>query len=92
VDRRALVVFGLAPTAGGLALHPGFLVTSRVLHGVGAFLFPATLALVNSIFAEGPERTRPSPCGDPPVRAASRSASLRAACLPDCSVGGLSSS
>ena len=55
----ALAVFGLASVAGGLAVEPVLLVTSRALQGVGAaFLFPATLALVNSTFAEGPERTR----------------------------------
>ncbi len=55
----ALVVFGLASIAGGLAVEPVLLVTSRALQGAaGAFLFPATLALVDSTFAEGPERTR----------------------------------
>ena len=55
----ALVVFGLASMAGGLALDPILLVASRALQGAaGAFLFPATLALVNSTFAEGAERTR----------------------------------
>jgi MFS family permease len=55
----ALVVFALASMAGGLALDPILLVTSRALQGAaGAFLFPATLALVDSTFAEGPERTR----------------------------------
>jgi MFS family permease len=55
----ALVVFGLASVAGGLAVEPVLLVASRALQGAaGAFLFPATLALVDSTFAEGPERTR----------------------------------
>lgn len=55
----ALVVFGIASTAGGLAVEPVLLVASRALQGAaGAFLFPATLALVDSTFAEGPERTR----------------------------------
>jgi EmrB/QacA subfamily drug resistance transporter len=55
----AIVVFGLASIAGGLAVEPVLLVTSRALQGAaGAFLFPATLALVDSTFAEGPERTR----------------------------------
>jgi EmrB/QacA subfamily drug resistance transporter len=55
----ALVVFALASMAGGLAVDPVLLVTSRALQGAaGAFLFPATLALVNSTFAEGTERTR----------------------------------
>jgi MFS family permease len=55
----ALVVFGLASIAGGLAVEPILLVTSRALQGAaGAFLFPATLALVDSTFEEGPKRTR----------------------------------
>jgi EmrB/QacA subfamily drug resistance transporter len=55
----ALAAFGLASMAGGLAVEPVLLVTSRLLQGAAAaFLFPATLALVDSIFAEGPERTR----------------------------------
>jgi EmrB/QacA subfamily drug resistance transporter len=55
----ALAVFGVASMAGGLAQEPALLVTSRALQGVGAaVLFPATLALVNSTFAEGPARTR----------------------------------
>ena len=55
----ALIVFGLASMAGGLAVEPILLVTSRLLQGAaGAFLFPATLALVDATFAEGPERTR----------------------------------
>ena len=55
----ALVVFGIASTAGGLAVEPVLLIASRALQGTaGAFLFPATLALVDSTFTEGPERTR----------------------------------
>ena len=55
----ALVVFGLSSVAGGLAVEPILLVTSRALQGAaGALLFPATLALLDSTFAEGPERTR----------------------------------
>jgi EmrB/QacA subfamily drug resistance transporter len=55
----ALVVFALASMAGALAVEPILLVGSRALQGAaGAFLFPATLALVVSTFAEGRERTR----------------------------------
>lgn len=54
-----LVVFGLACLAGGLAESPGPLVAARVVQGVGgALLTPATLALISTSFAEGPERTR----------------------------------
>ncbi|MFI6574680.1 MFS transporter [Nocardiopsis sp. NPDC050513] len=48
-----------ASVAGALAGHPGVLVAARAAQGLGAAaLFPATLALVNSVFAAGPERTR----------------------------------
>ena len=89
----ALVVFGIASTAGGLAVEPVLLVASRALQGAaGAFLFPATLALVDSTFAEGPERTRAISVWAPPARAVSPSVSSRAASSPDGSAGGRSSS
>jgi EmrB/QacA subfamily drug resistance transporter len=55
----ALALFGLASLAGGLAQHAGLLIAARAAQGVGgAFLFPATLSLVNTIFEQGPERNR----------------------------------
>ncbi|ONI89415.1 MFS transporter [Saccharothrix sp. ALI-22-I] len=54
-----LVVFGVACLVGGLATSPGVLVAARAVRGVGgALLTPATLALISTTFAEGPERTR----------------------------------
>ncbi|HSA53362.1 MAG TPA: MFS transporter [Yinghuangia sp.] len=44
---------------GGLADTPGLLIAARAVQGVGgAFLFPATLTLVSTSFAEGHERNR----------------------------------
>lgn len=55
----ALVIFGLSSLAGGLAGSPGLLVAARVVQGLGgALLFPATVALVNTRFEEGPARNR----------------------------------
>ncbi|NUT90392.1 MAG: MFS transporter [Saccharothrix sp.] len=54
-----LVLFGLACLAGGLAVDQGFLIAARAAQGLGgALLTPATLALIGSGFAEGPERNR----------------------------------
>ncbi|MGW4411930.1 MFS transporter [Nonomuraea sp. NPDC004702] len=55
----ALALFALASLAGGLAQSPGALVAARAAQGLGgALLFPATLALVNTGFAEGTARNR----------------------------------
>ncbi|MER6583158.1 MFS transporter [Nonomuraea sp. NPDC001023] len=55
----ALALFALASLAGGLAQSPGTLVAARAAQGLGgALLFPATLALVNTGFAEGTARNR----------------------------------
>ncbi|MEK2491330.1 MFS transporter [Kitasatospora purpeofusca] len=62
--RRRMFVLGLALYAGssllgGLADTPGLLIAARALQGLGgAFLFPATLALVVLSFTEGRERNR----------------------------------
>ncbi|WP_331767888.1 MFS transporter [Embleya sp. NBC_00896] len=46
-------------TASGQTTAPGALIGARALQGVGgAILFPATLSLVNTLFAEGRSRTR----------------------------------
>ena len=48
-----------ASLAGGLATTPGVLLVARAAQGFGgALVFPATLALINTTFAEGPERNR----------------------------------
>lgn len=55
----ALALYGLSSLAGGLAGSPAVIIAARAVQGIGgAFLFPATLSLVNRLFAEGPERNR----------------------------------
>jgi EmrB/QacA subfamily drug resistance transporter len=64
LGRRRVFVFGLAlyaggSLAGGLAPTPEVLLVARAVQGLGgALVFPATLALVNTTFAEGRERNR----------------------------------
>jgi MFS family permease len=64
LGRRRIFVTGLtlyagASLAGGLASVPAFLLGARAVQGLGgALVFPATLALVNTTFAEGRERNR----------------------------------
>lgn len=55
----ALVLYGLASLAGGLATNPGVLIAARAVQGLGgALLLPATLSLINTSFDEGAERNR----------------------------------
>ncbi|MBD8553851.1 MFS transporter [Rhizobium sp. CFBP 8762] len=55
----ALVLFAAASLLGGLATSPTLIVLARAVQGLGAaLLFPSTVALVNVLFAEGPERVR----------------------------------
>lgn len=61
--RRILVaglgLFSLASLAAGLATTPEMLVISRAAQGLGgAMLAPATLAVINTCFPEGPERAK----------------------------------
>jgi EmrB/QacA subfamily drug resistance transporter len=64
VGRRRVFVAGLAlyaggSLAGGLAPGPVFLLVARAAQGLGgALVFPATLSLVNTSFAEGRARNR----------------------------------
>ena len=64
LGRRRVLVSGLvlyvgASLAGGLARVPEVLLAARAAQGLGgALVFPATLALVNTTFAEGRERNR----------------------------------
>jgi EmrB/QacA subfamily drug resistance transporter len=54
-----LAVFGLGSLLGGLAGSSNFLDGARALQGIGAaFVSPAALSLVTTIFAEGSERNR----------------------------------
>lgn len=55
----ALALYGGASLAGGFAGTPLMLIVSRAVQGLGgALLFPATLALVSTFFAEGTPRHR----------------------------------
>ena len=55
-----MVLFGLASLAGGFAGHSWQLVMARAGQGVAAaLLFPATLSLINTLYAAGPQRNRP---------------------------------
>ncbi|MFC5747531.1 MFS transporter [Actinomadura rugatobispora] len=55
----ALLLYAVSSLVGGLAQTPALLVAVRAVQGLGAaLLFPATLALVGTLFAEGPERNR----------------------------------
>jgi len=64
LGRRRVFVTGLALYAGssligGLAPSPEALLGARALQGLGgALVFPATLSLITTTFAEGPERNR----------------------------------
>ncbi|MGW1997720.1 MFS transporter [Embleya sp. NPDC001921] len=54
-----LSLYALSSLLGGLAADPGTLIAARAIQGIGgAFLFPATLTLVSTSFAEGKERNR----------------------------------
>ncbi|MET7644199.1 MFS transporter [Streptomyces sp. NPDC005426] len=54
-----LGLYGVSSLAGGLATGPGLLIAARAVQGVGgAFLFPATLTLIGTLFAQGRERRR----------------------------------
>ena len=64
LGRRRVFVVGLAlytgaSVGGGLASEPEYLLVARAVQGLGgALVFPATLSLVNTMFAEGRERNR----------------------------------
>ncbi|QCR38048.1 MFS transporter [Nissabacter sp. SGAir0207] len=55
----ALAIYALSSLMGGLAWNPMVIVVARAVQGIGAaLLFPATLSLINRLFAEGPPRNR----------------------------------
>ena len=64
LGRRRMFVAGLAlyagaSLAGGLATEPELLLVARAVQGLGgALVFPTTLSLINTTFAEGRERNR----------------------------------
>ncbi len=54
-----LFLYAIASLAGGLAGAPEVLLATRVVQGLGgALVFPATLSLINTTFAEGAERNQ----------------------------------
>jgi EmrB/QacA subfamily drug resistance transporter len=64
LGRRRVLIAGLglyagAALMGGLAPTPEILLGARAIQGLGgALVFPATLSLINTTFAEGDERNR----------------------------------
>lgn len=64
LGRRRMLVAGLAlyavaSAAGGLATSPPVQLAGRAMQGLGgALVFPSTLAIINTTFAEGRERNR----------------------------------
>ena len=54
-----LALYAVASLAGGLATSPAVQLSARAAQGLGgALVFPSTLALINTTFAEGHERNR----------------------------------
>jgi MFS family permease len=54
-----LILYAVASLAGGLATGPEVQLAARAVQGLGgALVFPGTLALVNTTFAEGRDRNR----------------------------------
>ena len=54
-----LILYTVASLAGGLATGPGTQLSARVVQGLGgALVFPATLAVVTTTYAEGRRRNR----------------------------------
>src|SRR5215475_548029 len=54
-----LTLYAMASLAGGLATRPEVQLAARAVQGLGgALVFPSTLALINTTFAEGPDRNR----------------------------------
>ena len=64
LGRRRMLITGLAlyavaSLAGGLATRPDVQLVARAAQGLGgALVFPSTLALINTTFAEGRDRNR----------------------------------
>ncbi len=57
--RLGMLLFALASLLGALAPSATLLIVARAAQGIGAaLLFPATLALINTLYAEGPVRNR----------------------------------
>jgi EmrB/QacA subfamily drug resistance transporter len=55
----ALALYAVSSLAGGMAGSPEVIIAARAVQGIGgALLLPSTLALINTLFAEGPQRNR----------------------------------
>jgi EmrB/QacA subfamily drug resistance transporter len=55
----ALALYAVSSLAGGLANSPDVIIAARAIQGIGgALLLPSTLALINTLFEEGPKRNR----------------------------------
>ncbi|MFJ1830854.1 MFS transporter, partial [Streptomyces sp. NPDC088178] len=55
----ATAIYAASSMIGGLAQSPGVLLAVRAAQGIGgSLLFPATLSLINTTYAEGPVRNR----------------------------------
>ena len=54
-----LLLFSAASLAGGFATSQSWLLAARVIQGIGgALIAPTSLALIVTVFAEGPARNR----------------------------------
>ena len=59
VYRSGMALFALASLVGGLSNSGGVLIAARAVQGIGAaLLFPATLSLISTLYAEGAARNR----------------------------------
>lgn len=59
VYRSGMALFALASLVGGLSNSGGVLIAARAVQGIGAaLLFPATLSLISTLYAEGAPRNR----------------------------------
>jgi MFS family permease len=55
----ALAVYAVSSLVGGLAVNAAMIVAARAVQGIGgALLLPSTLALIGTLFTEGPARNR----------------------------------
>lgn len=59
IYRLGMGLFALASLVGGFSTSAWLLIAARAVQGIGAaLLFPATLALINTLYAEGAPRNR----------------------------------
>ena len=78
-----IAVFSLSSLLGGFATTSWMLLAARALQGVGAALAaPSSLALLTTVFSEGPQRLRAIDSSPQCQPREGRSASWRAACSP----------